>query len=419
MRSHGRKPEYVVVVGAGIAGLATAWFLQERGIGVTVVDRSGVGAGASWGNAGMLNPALTVPLASPDTLRAGLRCLLDPSSTITVPPQADVRLWRFLVQFALHARTSRWRRSMQIFTELNRRSLDAYDELASAGVSAPTVQGRPLVSVATAREGLAPLVRELETVAAAGGDVRYEEVDADAVHDLEPSLSERVEAGVLLHGQRYISPPDYLAALADAVRERGGQIREDVNVTQVRDLGGAGVTLVDADGAEARADAVVVATGAWLEALAGPFGVRQVVQAGRGYSFTVRPDPMPRHPVHLPVQHLACNPLPGRFRVTGTMELRRPDAAGDWRRVEAMVAAARPMFADVDWGARREEWFGSRPCTADGLPLIGPTFSPRVHVAGGHGMWGMTLGPVTGRLAADLVTGAAPPGWATALDPLR
>ena len=402
-----------------MAGLATAWFLQERGVQVTVLDRSGVGAGASWGNAGMLNPALTVPLATPATLRAGLRGLLDPSSTIAVPPQVDMRLWRFLVQFALHARKSRWRRSMQIFNELNRHSLNAYDELNSAGVTAPVQRGRPLVSAATSREGLRPLVRELEMVAEVGGEVRYEDVEADDLHDLEPSLSDRVEAGVLLHGQRYIDPPDYLAALAGAVRDRGGEIREDVTVTQVRDLANAGVVLVAKDGLEVRADAVVVANGAWLSSLVRPFGLRQVVQAGRGYSFTVRPDPVPRHPIHLPVQHLACNPLPGRFRVTGTMELRRPDAPGDRRRVESMVAAARPMFADVDWGARREEWFGSRPCTADGLPLIGPTSSPRVHVAGGHGMWGMTLGPVTGRLAADMVTGQGSPGWAAALDPLR
>lgn len=411
-------PDHVAVVGAGMAGLATAWFLQERGVRTTVLDRAGVAAGASWGNAGMLNPTLTVPLAEPGTLRAGLQGVLDPSSSITVPPQADMRLWRFLLQFARHSRRSRWRRSMQSFNELNRRSLDAYAHLTESGVTAP-VKHRPLISAATSPAGLAPLVREIEEVVAVGGSARYEQIGADELHAMEPALSDRVEAGLLLHDQGYIDPPDYIAALADAVRDRGGRIVEDFDVSQVRDLGRDGVTLSSPAGHEVHADAAVIATGAWLNSLARRHGVRQVVQAGRGYSFTVRPDPMPRHPVHLPSQHLACNPLHDRFRITGTMELRDPDSPAEPRRIEAMVAAARPMFATVDWEARREEWVGSRPCTPDGLPLVGPTTSPRVHITGGHGMWGMVLGPVTGRLSADLITGAPVPAWASALNPLR
>lgn len=412
-------PDHVAIVGAGMAGLATAWFLQERGVHTTVLDRAGVAAGASWGNAGMLNPALTVPLAEPGTLRAGLRGLLDPSSAIAVPPQIDMRLWRFLLQFARHARKSRWRRSMQIFNELNQRSLDAYDHLSESGVAAPAQRSRPLISAATTPEGLKPLIRELEEVVAVGGSARYEQIRTDELHAMEPALSDRVEAGLLLHDQRYIDPPDYIAALADAVRGRGGHIVEDFTVSEVRDLGQAGVTLLSPAGRELPADTAVIATGAWINALARPHGLRQVVQAGRGYSFTVRPDPMPRHPVHLPVQHLACNPLHDRFRITGTMELRDPDAPADPRRINAMLAAARPMFTTVDWDGRREEWFGSRPCTADGLPLVGPTTSPRVHITGGHGMWGMVLGPVTGQLAADLITSAPTPAWASALNPLR
>lgn len=84
-----------------------------------------------------------------------------------------------------------------------------------------------------------------------------------------------------------------------------------------------------------------------------------------------------------------------------------------------MVRAAHPMFAHVDWEARREEWVGSRPCTADGLPLVGRSSSPRVFVAGGHGMWGMVLGPVTGRLVADCVAGRPVPEWFHELDPRR
>src|SRR5690606_21101577 len=121
-------------------------------------------------------------------------------------------------------------------------------------------------------------------------------------------------------------------------------------------------------------------------------------------------------PVYLPTQRVACTPLGDRFRVAGMMEFRRADAPFDPRRVDAIVKASRPMFRDlatgtgVDLDDRVDEWVGSRPCTPDGLPLIGRTRSRRVHVAGGHGMWGVTLGPATGQLlAAQVATGEAPP----------
>ena len=415
-----RAPQHVAVVGAGMVGLATAWFLQERGVRTTVVDRTGVGAGASWGNAGLLNPAVTVPLPEPAALRAGIRGLFDSSSPVVVPPVMDLRRLRFMMRFALNSRPSRWRRSMQVFNELNRVCLSAYDHLAASGVSAPVRESAPMIAAAADAAGVAPLARELEKVAAHGGEACFELADGDELRALEPVLSDRVQAGLLLHGQRFIDPPAYLESLAEAVRRPGGEIREGFEVTEIHDLGrGSGVSMESSTGDELRADAAVLANGTWLSTLARAFGVRQPVQAGRGYSFSVEPERMPSRPVYLPAQRLACNPLNGRFRITGTMELQAPEVSLDRRRIVRMVDAARPLLSGVDWEARREEWVGSRPCTADGLPMVGRSRSPRVFVAGGHGMWGMVLGPATGELMADVITGRGAPPWLNHLDPLR
>ncbi len=128
---------------------------------------------------------------------------------------------------------------------------------------------------------------------------------------------------------------------------------------------------------------------------------------------------MPKNPIYFPTQRVACTPLHDRFRVAGMMEFRSPDAPLDPRRVQAIIAAATPMFTGIDWESRREEWVGSRPCTTDGLPLVGATRSPRVHVAGGHGMWGIALGPLTGRMMADSMTGGEVPAVMRHFDPLR
>jgi D-amino-acid dehydrogenase len=180
-----------------------------------------------------------------------------------------------------------------------------------------------------------------------------------------------------------------------------------------------GVVLTNEDGIAETFDAVVVATGAWLGGLARELGVKRVVQAGRGYSFSVEVEDLPNGPVYFPAARVACTPVGDRLRVAGMMEFRRPEAALDQRRIGAIVEAARPLLKGADLDRRQDEWVGSRPCTIDGLPLIGATRSSKVFVAGGHGMWGITLGPVTGRLLAEQIVTGATPDELRPFNPLR
>ncbi|AXY53638.1 FAD-dependent oxidoreductase [Rhodococcus ruber] len=407
----------VVVVGAGFAGLSTAWFLQERGVEVTVLDRTGVAADASWGNAGWLAPALTLPLPEPAVLRYGIRSMLTPSSPVYVPPAVDLRLWRFLVGFARHCTPRRWRAAMTVFAEVNRSALGAYDDLARGGVVEQTRPADPFLAAFASEDDRRVLVEEFRQVVAAGGEVDFDLLDGDTIRTLEPLLGDGVRAGIRLRGQRFVDPPRFVAALADSVRDRGGAVVTGCEVQAVRD-DARGVRVVGTDGADRAADAVVLATGARLTGLVRPFGVRTPVQAGRGYSFSVRPADLPKNPIYFPAQRVACTPLHDRFRIAGMMEFRRPDAPLDPRRIQAIVDAARPLLTGIDWSARTEEWVGSRPCTPDGLPLVGGTRSARVFVAGGHGMWGVALGPLTGRLLADAMTGT-PAAVLRHFDPLR
>ncbi|WP_209448450.1 NAD(P)/FAD-dependent oxidoreductase [Rhodococcus qingshengii] len=413
-----QSPDRVVVVGAGVVGLSTAWFLQERGVEVTVVDRDGVAADASWGNAGWLAPALTLPLPEPAVLQYGLRAMLSPSSPVYVPLTTDLKLIRFLVGFARHCTPSKWQEAMSVYTEVNRTALGAYDELADGGVKELTRLADPFLAAFASEKDRQTLVDEFHHVEAAGGEVDFDLLDYDAIHSLEPSLGQGAKAGLRLRNQRFIDPPLFVNSLADAVRERGGEIVSGFDVTQIDDRVG-GVTVRSAHGDSRDGDSVVISSGARLNKLAAPFGVRKLVQAGRGYSFSVKPEHLPKNPVYFPTQRVACTPLHDRFRVAGMMEFRSPDAPLDPRRVQAIIDAAKPMLSGIDWTAREEEWVGSRPCTTDGLPLIGATRSPRVHVAGGHGMWGIALGPLTGKMVADSMTGAQTPTVMRHFDPLR
>jgi D-amino-acid dehydrogenase len=147
--------------------------------------------------------------------------------------------------------------------------------------------------------------------------------------------------------------------------------------------------------------------------------VRVPVQAGRGYSFTVPVDRPVFCPVHLPDARVACTPLDGKLRVTGTMELRDPDLPASAARADAIADSARPLLDGVRWEQRSEVWVGPRPLTPDGRPLVGQVSGDGIYVAGGHGMWGMTHGPVTGRLLAEQITTGKQPAALREFDPAR
>lgn len=405
MRLCPNAPQRVGIVGAGMVGLSTAWFLQERGVEVTVFDRAGVAAGASWGNAGWVTPGISTPLPEPAVLKYGIRAVLSPSSPVYVPPTVNLRLIRFLASFARHSTATRWREAMASLVAINRGSLSAFDALAEGGVAEPVHEAKSFLAAYRTPLERSVLLDEIEHIRAAGQEIEFDVLSGDDARGVEPSLSDAIGAAIRLHGQRFINPGDYVSSLAESVRARGGTIHEGMAISGIADDGSV-VRVASPTGDAGRFDAVVLATGTWLGEIARDFGVRVPVQAGRGYSFSVAVEHVPSGPVYFPAQRVACTPLGDRLRVAGMMEFRAPHAALDGRRIAAIVQAARPLLRGADLDSRRSEWVGSRPCTPDGLPVIGGTRSPRVFAAGGHGMWGITLGPATGRLLADtIVTG--------------
>lgn len=408
----------VLVVGAGIVGLCCAWYLQEHSVDVAVLDRARVGAGASWGNAGYVSPAHATPLPEPAMLRSGLRALVDPRAPVAVPLRGDRARARFLVGLLRHCTDARWHRSMRAYLPLNESALAAHQELADGGVRARCVSADMLVAFGSARQARGEL-DELSRMAASGQRIDVDLLTGDQARELEPALSSRIGCGVLVRGQCYIHPPDYLAALASAVRERGAIITEGASVHTVRRVGDQVLASTRA-GEHIEADAVVLANGAWLGRLAAPHGVRMPVHAGRGYSFSLPTSAPLTRPVRLPSARLALTPYgEGRIRVAGMMEFADPDEPLAPRRIRSMAEALAPLLNGLDWAGRRQDWVGARPLSTDGVPLVGRTATRGVYVAGGHGMWGITLGPVTGRLlAASIVTGRTPPELAP-LNPLR
>ncbi len=411
-----RVPARVTVIGAGIVGLSCAWSLQEHGIEVCVVDRARPGAGASWQNAGYVSPAICAPLPEPSILRYGVRAVLSPRSPVGLVHATDPRLVRFLAAMVHSCRTSTWRRSMAAYRALNERVVDSYRHQLDGGVSVELTEGNVIACFADPRES-SGFLHEMEEIVGAGQAAEVSLLTGDEAREAEPHLSERVSMAVVVRGQQYLTPSAYVAALAKSVRERGGKILENTPVTAVERRRGVLVARGQGDGLEA--EAMVVAAGAWASNLLAGHGVRVPVYGGRGYSFTVAVESPFRSPLYLPAARVAVTPQGGRARFAGIMEFGSPDAPSRPARIVHMLEAAQPMLRDIDWSTRADDWMGARPLSADGLPLVGPTKTPGLFVAGGHGMWGMTLGPLSGALlATQIATGVVAPELAP-LDPCR
>jgi D-amino-acid dehydrogenase len=402
--------------------LSVAWSLQEAGLDVTVYDRRDVAAGASAGNAGWICPAMVTPLPEPSVLRYGLASLIRPDSPFRIAPASLPATAPFLAAFASHCTNRRWRAGVSAYAPLSALAVESFEALAT-GEAAGTLDDAAMYIAFESPDQAGPVRHELQAVADAGLTFTVDELRETDLRREQPLLGSPARCGLRIGGQKLVQPLELVRSVASAFQARGGMLVTGAEVMAVTSRAGGGVRL-EVRGAHtspglADFDVCVLANGAWLSRLARGAGVRTTVAAGRGYSFVVRtPEPL-RQPLYIPSIRVACSPARGGMRVAGTMEFRKPDDPLNEKRIAAIVRSAQVFMPRVDWTTSSGAWVGPRPVTPDGLPLIGRTNVANTFVAGGHGMWGMTLGPATGRLLAQFICTGNCPQALKPFDPLR
>ncbi len=396
------KPE-ILIIGGGVIGVCAAYYLAQMGRDVTLVERGAIGKGSSYGNAGIIAADHGMPMAAPGVLGEGLRYLLDPASPLHIKPRLDPALWRWLWRFRGACRPGPMHRAIPLLLALGGASLEMFADLAAAGLAfAYEHKGRLHLY-----RSAAALEKEREEIALlARYGVSAQLLDGAEVRARAPEAAADLAGGAYFGGYAHCDPYQFVREMARVSRELGATLIEDAPVTRITRQGRR-ITEVQTTQAAFAAEQVVLAAGAWSPALARMVGVRLLVEAAKGYSITAeRPAQGPDIPLGLGEAKVAVTPMGDRFRYSSTLELAGLDTSINQRRVAATRKALRDYLPGLAPLQEIEVWQGPRPATPDALPLIGRSRQvENLIVATGHGMFGVTQGPVTGRIVAQLAAG--------------
>lgn len=384
----------VAVIGGGIVGLSVAYFLADRGVSVTLVERDRCGAATSRGNTGWITPGISsVPLAAPGVVGQGLRWMLKPDSPLYIRPRPSPELARWLWRFWRSSGSTAFETALRSLVRLNLRTLEIFDRFRSDGVRFE-MHHDGLLYLCRSHEHVSEVRDLYSALTRAGYQGPHRMVAAGEIRALEPALASGVVGGVYSEGDRHVRPESLTAGLSSYLRNAGVEVREQARVRRLEPVRRGWHVITDSDAVDA--DAVVVAAGLWSKDLLKALGVRLPLLAGKGYSITARGEgTVPRRPLYLSEARVGVSPLDGNVvRVGGTLELTGADLTVRRRRLEPLLRAAGEYLQDWRPTTVELEWAGLRPFVPDSLPVVGPVPGfEGLYVATGHGMVGMTVGP--------------------------
>ena len=398
-------PKKIIVIGAGICGLSTAIWLRRAGHAVTLIDRDGPGAGASFGNAGLLAQWAMVPVNTPDLLSTALKYMVDPQSPLFLQWSYLPRLVPWLSRFVANANDRDCRRTAEALIPLITDSVDQHRALTRGTLAEKWIASSDIGFAYPDQAAFEADAYSWTIKRAAGFEPDI--LQGAAVREAEPILGPATQCLATLKGHGHITDPcAYMADLAKVLQDEGGvfQRAEAMDVT----LTGGRISAVQTDMGTLPCDHAVLAAGIWSKTLMRKLGVTPRLEAERGYHLHfANPSQRPRNPLMISSGKFAVNPMASGLRCAGLVELGGIDKGPSRRPINLMKRQVARVFPEMRHDGA-EEWMGFRPSTPDSLPLIGELGSTGVFAAFGHQHIGLTAGPKTGRIVAAMIDGSPP-----------
>ncbi|MEM6892700.1 MAG: FAD-dependent oxidoreductase [Bacteroidota bacterium] len=400
----------VHIIGGGIVGLCTAWYLNKAGCKVIVVDELSLTEGTSFGNAGMIVPSHFVPMATPGVMQKGLKWMLNSKSPFYIKPRLSLDLVQWLWQFYRSANTGQVYKAMPILFELNERSKELYKTMAAEENFDFGFEEKGLLMLcktkkqAQEEEALAEKAHQL--------GVKAQVLDANGLKTLEPEMDLDVLGGVYFPGDAHLYPNHLMTQLVNRLKQSGITFSAETSIMDFTIKGSRIQSLLTDRNKVIPVENVILSSGSWTGHLLKKVGIKIHLQDGKGYSITMEnPKIRPRIPTILSEAKVAITPMGNDLRIGGTLELSGLSPKINQKRVEGIIESIPKYYKNiaVPFGAETKIWKGYRPCTPDGMPYIGSSDRiSNLFVGTGHGMMGLSLGAVTGKLLSQIITQEKP-----------
>ncbi|MFO1042092.1 MAG: FAD-dependent oxidoreductase [Planctomycetaceae bacterium] len=398
----------VIVIGGGVIGTACAYYLQQSGCDVTIVEQKTIGSGASHANCGFVCPSHVLPLAGPGVMGKTLKAMLSTNSPFSIKPRFDPALWSWLLRFASRCNTRDMLDAGQAIHALLKDSRQRYADLIAAESLDVEWQTRGLLFPFLTQQAMDHYAHTDHLLGEHFGvhAVRY---DGEAAVKLEPALKPGLAGAWHYEGDAHLRPDKLMSAWGALLKSRGVAIHENSEFRGF-ETSNRQVTQVVTSTGTLPADQCVIATGAWTPMLNHQLKCHIAIQPGKGYSMTMaRPANCPTTPLIFEEHRVAVTPMASGYRLGSIMEFSGYDATISPKKMEMLRAGARHYLFEPTAEPVLEQWYGWRPMTPNSLPIIDrPPAFDNVLVAAGHNMLGLSMATGTGRLVADLLTDQKP-----------
>ncbi len=401
----------VVIIGGGVIGLFSAYYLNQSGWEVDILDQGDLSDNCSYGNAGMITPSHFVPLAAPGMVEQGIRWMFDSKSPFYVKPSLHPELIGWGLKFLKSATKKHVERSASVLRDIAMLSKDLYHEFEKDSNIAFGLEDKGILMLFKTEKFVEEEKHMAEKATSLGLDVQY--LSPEECRKLQPDIELDIMGAVHYHCDAHMYPNQLMRGLINYLEAaKGVTIYRNRAVTKIEHQANK-ITSVSSNGREFKGDAYVVAGGSWSPSIAKLAGLRIPLMPGKGYSFMKPQDASKQMtiPSILCEARVAITPMNGAIRYGGTMEIGKINSNINMNRVKGIVESVPKYFPDfkLEMPEEKDVWFGFRPVSPDGIPYIGLSSKyNNLAIATGHAMIGLGLAPATGKIIDAVLNGTKP-----------
>ena len=393
----------VVIIGGGIIGLCSAYYMLEKGHKVTIIDKSDMTSGTSYINSGYLSPSHLIPLSSPGAIKNGLKWMLNPSSPLYIKPRLNLDLYKWLFAFAKSSTTKHVNKSIPLIKEVTVFSQKLYDEIKKKDNFNFHYEKKGLLMLCKTQEYLDEESRVVDIAKENGLIAKM--ITKEDLKIFEPNIEIDAVGASYYNCDSHTTPNEFMCNMKNYLLKNGVKLIKNTEVTDVNIKNGIIKNLVSNDN-KIHADQFVLAAGSWSSLLSKRLGVNLLLQPGKGYSLNVNRKTNISIPAILAEAKVAITPMNGFTRFAGTMEISGINHKINKSRVRAITQASKKYYPQLDF--TNDEFTnvkcGLRPVTPDGLPYIGRSSKCKNLIfATGHAMMGWGMGTATGLAVSEIL----------------